>query len=169
MGPWTNKTPTYPTGKLFLTNLREMSNKVLEKGGKLGVKGDNWFGDIGSGFVDKTTGDHRCPAPMKDIVPCLARTRCGSGGHWSFSRQRFLNLTELFRLMSIPDNRITIPQTLSERKVKLMIGNAFDVGLIQRIMYRLLSASGILPARTVGLDPRGTTTEDSGTTTEDSD
>ena len=106
---------------------------------------------------------------MKDIAPCLTRTRCGSGGHWSFSRQRFLNLTELFRLMNIPDNRITIPQTLSERKVNLMIGSAFDVGLIQRILYQLLPASGILPARTVGLDPRGTTTEDSGTTTEDSD
>ena len=84
----------------------------------------------------------------------------GAEGDWSFSRQRFLNLTELFRLMNIPDNRITIPQTLSERKVKLMIGNAF-VGLIQRILYQLLPASGILPARTVGLDPRGTTTEDS--------
>ena len=82
-------------------------------------------------------------------------------GDWSFHRQRFLNLAELFRLMNIPDNRSTIPPTLSVRKVKLMIGNAFDVGLIQRILYQLLPASGILPARTVGLGPRGTTTEDS--------
>ena len=81
---------------------------------------------------------------MKGIVPCLTRTRCGSGGDWSFGRQRFLNLTELFRLMNIPDNRITSPQTLSERKVKLMVGNAFDVGIIQRILYQLLPASGIL-------------------------
>ena len=98
---------------------------------------------------------------MKDIVPCLTRARCGSGGHWSFSRQRFLSLKELCRLTRIPDNRITVPPKLSDRKDSHMVGSAFDVGLIQRILYQLLPASGILPARTVGLDPRGTTAEDS--------
>ena len=99
--------------------------------------------------------------PVKGIVPCLTRTRGGSGGHWSFSRQRFLTTAELYRLMGNDPDRLNIPLGVSDRQVRLMIGNAWDISLIKRVLYRLLPASGLVRKRQLGSDPRSMQDSDS--------
>ena len=98
---------------------------------------------------------------MKSIVPCLTRNRCGSGGHWSFSRQRFLTTSEMFRLMGHDPNRLIVPAGVSDRQVREMLGNGWDVSLIKRVLYRLLPASGLVSRDVVGSDPRGDGDSDS--------
>ena len=48
----TNATPAYPTQDTCLNNLVSATTKLLERGGSVGVKGDNWFADIWQGNQD---------------------------------------------------------------------------------------------------------------------
>jgi len=56
---------------------------------------------------------------------------------------RPLSLTEYFRLQGIPAHRLKIPEGVSQRQMRGMIGNSFTVPVIAQIMDRLFFSSGL--------------------------
>eukprot|EP00971_Amphidinium_carterae_P036179 711194-Amphidinium_carterae.1 len=59
------------------------------------------------------------------------------------ARMRKLTLHELFRFQGIALERLRIPAGVSERQVRGMIGNAFNVTVVMQIIDRLLFSSGL--------------------------
>ena len=150
------KGPTEKQPKLTQTSIDNLTialQQLKAMGVNPNVKGQNYFADISNGFKHKETG--QSSMTVTELVPCLARTRCATGGHWSFSRQRFLTTEEMYKLMNIPPDRIKQPIGVSPRQIKQMFGNANDVLLLSRILIRVLVTSNILTPAEAGEDPHG--------------
>ena len=78
---------------------------------------------------------------MNGKCPCLTRSHCGSNGYCSTKRGRKLRLGEMMRLQGFDPTRLVYPQ-ISERQVRLMVGNAFCVPVVAAIIDRILFAIG---------------------------
>ena len=82
---------------------------------------------------------------MLDMSPCLTRARAGSSGHWVFCRGRRQSTSEMLWLMGMSMNYIDT-SVVSERQLRLLIGNSCSVNVLERILLRALSSSGLAPA-----------------------
>ena len=82
---------------------------------------------------------------MVGKVPCLTRTRAGSGGYWITGANGLLTTREMLRLQGLPECLIKIAETagVSERQLCQMIGNAMSVNVLVAILSRLLPALGL--------------------------
>ena len=82
---------------------------------------------------------------MVGKVPCLTRTRAGSGGYWITRVNGLLTTREMLRLQGLPECLITIAETagVSERQLCQMIGNAMSVNVLVTILSWLLPALGL--------------------------
>lgn len=78
---------------------------------------------------------------MNGKCPCLTRSHCGNNGYFSTKRGRKLRLGEMMRLQGFDPTRLVYPQ-ISERQVRLMVGNAFCVPVVAAIIDRILFAIG---------------------------
>lgn len=81
-----------------------------------------------------------------DIVPCLTRSRCISGGHWLMNLNRKMTTEEMETLQAIPLQRLSLPPHMKARAYQGMLGNAFTVSVVGRIAVRLLRAIGLTTA-----------------------
>lgn len=83
--------------------------------------------------------------PVIGLVPCLTRTRAGSGGYWIAGVNRLLTTREMLRLQGLPDQFIEHASTarVTDRQLRQMIGNAMSVNVLVTIMSRLLPAVGL--------------------------
>ncbi len=90
--------------------------------------------------IDGSTG--RGPHWMQGLVPCLTRTRCAGGGHWLMGRGRRLRNTEMLRLMGMRPQELST-DCVSDRQLRQMIGNSMGVNVLERILLRAVSASGL--------------------------
>ena len=72
------------------------------------------------------------------ITKSRART-----GFWLNSHERFTSTTELLRCQGIDPNFITLPETVSEKQLRAMIGNSFAVSVFQRLLARILRMMGL--------------------------
>ena len=75
--------------------------------------------------------------------PCLARSRAGAGGHWAYSRSRLLTLEEMLALQGMPAD--VRRAGISDRQMGFVIGNSMSVGVLERLLVRLLPGMGLLP------------------------
>jgi site-specific DNA-cytosine methylase len=78
-------------------------------------------------------------------VPCLTRTRAGSGGYWITTANGLLTTREMLRLQGLPE---TFEQTaaaagVTDRQLRQMIGNAMSVNVLVVVLSRLLPAVGL--------------------------
>ena len=82
---------------------------------------------------------------MIGMVPCLTRTRAGSGGYWITGVNRVLTTREMLRLLGLPDQFIkhASAANVTDRQLRQMIGNAMSVNVLVAIMSRLLTAAGL--------------------------
>lgn len=78
--------------------------------------------------------------------PCLARSRCISGGHWLMNLNRKMTTKEMETLQAIPMQRLSLPPRMKARTYHGMLGNAFTVSVVGRIAVRLLRAVGVTTA-----------------------
>ena len=87
----------------------------------------------------------KCRKPMIGLVPCLTRTRAGSGGYWVTGVNRLLTTREMLRLQGLPDQFIEHASTanVTDRQLRQMIGNAMSVNVLVTILSRLLPAVGL--------------------------
>ena len=125
-----------PSGMSSLRRYAHMLEFIKKDGG---TKTDPWVGDVQSGRESR---------PSLGVVPCLTRSRCGTGGHWLFHKNRMLHLREIEILQGIPANRVKWAGLCSERNYKQMIGNAFTVSVATRVclaLLRTIAASKTLP------------------------
>ena len=93
------------------------------------------------------------PTLMKGTPHCLTRARRGSGGYYLVKEKRMMFTQEMFRLQGVPDGRLSTPPGVSEREMRMMIGNAFDVNVFKRLVCRTLRATYLAPRHLV--DPAG--------------
>ena len=49
---------------------------------------------------------------------------------------------ELFRLQGFPDKRIALPQGVTKRQLRQMIGNSFTVTVFMRVLSQALKSIG---------------------------
>lgn len=98
---------------------------------------DDFIADLGGGFPNTNNLGN-------GFAPCLTRSHCGNSHYYVFSRGRKLKSTEMFRLQGFPDGRIKKPAKVSDRQLRLMIGNAFPVRVVSLILARLLFAAGLV-------------------------
>jgi site-specific DNA-cytosine methylase len=82
---------------------------------------------------------------MIGLVPCLTRTRAGSGGYWVTGVNRLLTTREMLRLQGLPDQFIERASTanVTDRQLSQMIGNALSVNVLVATLSRLLPAVGL--------------------------
>ena len=78
-------------------------------------------------------------------VPCLTRTRAGSGGYWVTSVAGLLTTREMLRLQGLPERLIDTARTVgvTDRQLRQMIGNAMSVNLLVVVLNTLLRAVGV--------------------------
>lgn len=126
--------PSYPTAKTELRNLLTCYQVLKKENKSVACEA---VADIG--MSSKWHRNHIC----EGYCPCLTKTRCESNGYWLFNKFRKPSLAEYFRLQGIPVNRLKIPEGVSERQVRGMIGNSFTVPVIARIMDRLFWSAGL--------------------------
>lgn len=81
---------------------------------------------------------------MRDCVPCLTVARCKTGSaHWLLGHNRRLTLTELCRLQGV-DPALTASTAVNFRKLGGMLGNAFTVPVVARVLRSLLLRGGLV-------------------------
>ena len=78
-------------------------------------------------------------------VPCLTRTRAGSGGYYSTTTGGLLTTHEMLRLQGLPENfGHTASQVgISQRQLRQMIGNAMSVNVLALVLSRRFVAMGL--------------------------
>lgn len=88
----------------------------------------NCHSQLGKLFIGKT--------------PCLTANRGGQGGFWLLGRRRMMLLDELLQLQGIEPASTRIHMTVSFRQAGFLIGNAFTLPLIARVLVCGLRAVG---------------------------
>ena len=58
-------------------------------------------------------------------------------------KNNFLSTSEMLRLQGICPASVTVPPTISKRKVGFMIGNAFTQTVFERLFVAALRSSGL--------------------------
>jgi DNA (cytosine-5)-methyltransferase 1 len=78
------------------------------------------------------------------ISPCLTRAR--GRGHWITNRGRRLNISEMLRLQGWngPFNQVVTDSQMGE-----LLGNAISVNVMQRLLCKVLPATGLCPPGSV--------------------
>ncbi len=87
------------------------------------------------------------PHFMHGVCPTLTRARCGSDGYWVTSLGRSFTLSEYCRLQAYPPTRIWNRSGMSDRAIRLMIGNGMPVNVVERILFKLLPCVGLVTER----------------------
>ena len=79
-----------------------------------------------------------------DHTPCLTSRRAEDGGFWMFQRGRSLSIAEMFRLqgLELADLR---SEGVTERTLRSMVGRAFTLPVVGRILLRALPLVGLSP------------------------
>jgi DNA (cytosine-5)-methyltransferase 1 len=72
------------------------------------------------------------------LSPCIARAR--TNGHWLTSMGRRMSLQEVLRLQGFDDCFLNV---VTERQLRMMLGNSMSLNVLERIFCRLLPAAGL--------------------------
>ena len=129
------KQPRVKMTRTFLRNYLATIKKIKADKGKLT---DDYIGDMGA---SKAFGAQL----TLGYSPCLTRARAGSSAFFVFSRGRPMTRAEMFRMQGVPPKRIVGPKGITDRDLRLMIGNSNDVHLYARLLARILPAIGFAP------------------------
>ena len=144
---WPRPTPTSPSLDAILdkkappkmpTNVGALQ-KVLEAHQEAQEKG---YSSKARLCAEVLSGPKRKVRVMNDLSPCLTRARCGSGGHYIMHKRRMMLDAELLKLQGFDPNRIQKPASVTQRQLNMMVGNAFTVTAMERILARVLKSIG---------------------------
>ena len=79
---------------------------------------------------------------MRGVSPCLTRTRAAAGFCLP-ARGRRMTLAERFSLLGIPLRVLQCKQSISDRQLGMMVGNALSLNVLERLLVRILRACGL--------------------------
>lgn len=109
--------------------------------------------------IDPHSSLHRGNNFAIGVCPPLTRTACGAGGFGGSTHRRFMLTKEMFKLQGVPLGRIKYSQVscrvkknggktsmrrVSERQMRLAIGNAMSVPVVGRVMFSVLRLLGYI-------------------------
>ena len=128
-----NKKAAFPAGIGQATRLLEAMSKIRAD--------QNKYGKLSSGcfFIDI---DSVTVAIKKDVCPCITRSRAGSGGFWVPHLKRRMGSKALAQFQGIPLEDLNT-RTISQRQLRLMIGNAWAINVASRVIKQILFALGM--------------------------
>ena len=75
-------------------------------------------------------------------TPCLTAARGAQGGFWSLGRRRMMHVEELLLLQGIDPASTRIRTAVSARQAGALIGNAFTLPLVARVLVCGLRSLG---------------------------
>lgn len=84
-----------------------------------------------------------------NCLPTITKSHAAANAYWLVHRSRTLSTRELLRAQGFDPDRVVLPTTekVSPRTVPEMVGNAFTVTVIERLLAVLLPAIGFqMPA-----------------------
>ena len=116
--------PRHPASSLNLTQLRNLSSGMVAIERKdLAVQWSTtpWVMDLETSKSFGTSISY-------NRLPTITKTRARTG-LWLNRHERFTSTTELLRCQGIDPNFITLPETVSEKQLRAMIGNSFSLGV----------------------------------------
>ena len=97
--------------------------------------------DAGIGFTNN--------GMVIDGCPCLMKNHCQSSSYIVLPEMRRLSSDEMCLMMGIPTHKVTLPESVTPRRWRGMIGNSMYVPLMKELFARALYACGLT------LDPIG--------------
>ncbi len=85
------------------------------------------------------------PHRMLNQVPCITRTRGGSGGYYITNMHRGLTVEEMLNLQGLPTHFAKDARMLkiTDRHLGLMVGNAMATNVLKLLLSRLLTKLGL--------------------------
>ena len=87
---------------------------------------------------------------MEHVSPCLTCARAVSGGFWVSTYGRRFQAPEMCILQGMPADRLTYKGIIPESAFRKIIGNAFSLNVMERILVRAFNATHLLPQKTAG-------------------
>ena len=84
---------------------------------------------------------------MENVSPCLTCARAVSGGFWVSTYGRRFQVPEMCILQGMPADRLTYKGIIPESAFRKIIGNAFSLNVMERILVRALNATHLLPQK----------------------
>ena len=84
------------------------------------------------------------PCRMTDRVPCITRTRGGTGACYITSVQRLLTVEEMLNLQGLPLSyrEVARREGVSDRQLGMMVGNSIATNVLRAILPRMLNQIG---------------------------
>jgi len=76
-------------------------------------------------------------------TPCLTAARGAQGGFWLLGRHRMMSVEELLRLQGFDPLETEIAQTVSARQAGSLLGNAFTLTVVGRVLVNALRSHGL--------------------------
>ena len=119
-----NNLPRSDVGSLSKTYLRNLCEATAELSSLTFVP-DKSVADITTGKTDGI-------AIRYGYLPTITKSRA-TPGFWFLRWERFAVLEEIAQCQGFRKGEITIPPGISDHQVKQMIGNAFAVGMLERL------------------------------------
>ncbi len=82
---------------------------------------------------------------MLDRVPCLTRSRAGSGGYYISCLRRCLTVEEMLNLQGLPVAYVerARPLGITDRQLAQMVGNAIPTTVLQVLLCRIITTLGL--------------------------
>jgi len=128
-------TDDVPNNRVHSRNYSGALEKIKEMGGN--IETELWVADLRN---SPAYGIAVC----KDKVRCLTKSHCEMFAYYIMTYSRFMTLGEMLSLQGIPAGRIQRPPNVSEKALAAMVGNAFSVNVMERVLSRALVAAGLL-------------------------
>ena len=136
LGPRSRKLATHPNLSNFtatqVANFTAGLNKIIAKGGD--PISETWFIDLNSSPSRRHV--------VKDICPCLTKSRAVCKGYYVSNRGRFMNTSEMLALQGVPRDRLIRPTFVREHKFDASIGNAVSIPVLRVLLHQMCVALG---------------------------
>ncbi len=131
--------PAAPEGNLptTMSELRNYLAIVTAVNARADVNLATVIGDLSTSKSRKTHWTTR-------YTPCLTRSRCATGGYWSFGKRRKFQIDEMEALMGVPRGSRTWKGVVSERQCAMLLGSGFVIPVVGRIMLRMAYAASLI-------------------------
>ncbi len=116
--------------------------KLLEATEKAIAKGYNLKKNTPAVFLDIDSGSNYATNVYRGTCPCITSTRAAAGGFWVPCRRQRLGTESMAHFQGIPLQSLKT-DCISERQLRLMIGNAWAINVATRLMYQLVQCAGL--------------------------
>ena len=92
-------------------------------------------------FIDIDGSPKYRGRPKENVCPCLTRTRAGTGGFWVTSIANRMGTRSIAKFQGFDLDKVDTSM-VSDRQLRLMLGNAWSINVSSWITYNLMRSLG---------------------------